>query len=100
MAFVAQMSARFSQQNYAQEAQYFIDATVSFLKHLYGEEFSSPDVAMVKKWKYSQPEGLARFENVNPPGSRLIIASDGLAGGHIEDAFECGWNAAELLAKS
>ena len=53
---------------------------------------------MVKKWKYSQPESLARFENVNLPGSTLLVASDGLLGGHIEDAFECGWRTAELLA--
>ncbi len=96
--FVAQLSARFSQQNYSQPDEFFIDATVSFMKHLYGSAFSAPEVAMVKKWKYSQPESLARFENVNPPGSTLLIASDGLLGGHIEDAFECGWRAAELLA--
>jgi predicted NAD/FAD-dependent oxidoreductase len=97
-AFVAQLSARFSQQNYAQPDDYFIDATVTFLKHLYGSAFASPEVAMVKKWKYSQPESLARFENVNLPGSTLLVASDGLLGGHIEDAFECGWRTAELLA--
>ncbi len=97
-AFVAQLSARFSFQNYAQPDEYFIEATTSFLKHLYGPNFESPEVAMVKKWKYSQPESLARFENVNQPGSRLLVASDGLMGGHIEDAFECGWRAAEMLA--
>lgn len=97
-AFVAQLSARFSQQNYAQPDEFFIEATVSFMKHLYGAAFFSPEVAMVKKWKYSQPESLARFENVNVPGSKLLVASDGLMGGHIEDAFECGWRAAEMLA--
>ena len=96
--FVAQLSARFSQQNYAQPDEYFVGATVNFLKHLYGPLFETPKVAMVKKWKYSQPESLARFETVNPAGSRLIVASDGLMGGHVEDAFECGWRAAELLA--
>jgi renalase len=96
--FVAQLSARFSHQNYSQSDEFFIDAILSFMKHLYGSAFGAPEVAMVKKWKYSQPESLARFENVNPPGSTLLIASDGLLGGHIEDAFECGWRAAELLA--
>ncbi|MEI7577621.1 MAG: FAD-dependent oxidoreductase [Armatimonadota bacterium] len=95
--FVAQLSARFSQQNYSQPDEFFIDAVTSFLKHLYGAGFDSPEVAMVKKWKYSQPESLARFENVNPPGSTLLVASDGLMGGHIEDAFECGWRAAEMV---
>ena len=97
-AFVAQLGARFSQQNYSQPAEFFIDATLSFMKSLYGAAFATPEVAMVKKWKYSQPESLARFENVNVPGAKLLVASDGLMGGHIEDAFECGWRSAELLA--
>lgn len=96
--FVAQLSARFSQQNYSQPDEFFIEAVTSFLKSLYSPTFDSPEVAMVKKWKYSQPESVARFENVNPPGSTLMVASDGLMGGHIEDAFECGWRAAEMLA--
>lgn len=96
--FVAQLSARFSQQNYSQPDEFFIEAVTSFLKHLYGTGFDAPEVAMVKKWKYSQPESLARFENVNPSGSTLLVASDGLMGGHIEDAFECGWRAAEMLS--
>ena len=96
--FVAQLSARFSRQNYSQPDDYFIDATINFLKHLYGPNFAAPEIAMVKKWKYSQPESLARFETVNPAGAKLIVASDGLMGGHIEDAFECGWRAADLLA--
>ncbi len=96
-AFVAQLSARFSQQNYAQPDSFFIDAVLSFLKHLYGEQFSHPDVAMVKKWKYSQPEGTARFEIVNPDGSKLVVSGDGTLGGRIEDAFEVGIRAAELI---
>jgi renalase len=96
-AMVAQLSPRFSQENYSKSDEFIINAVKSFTQTLYGAEFSNPSVAMVKKWKYSQPEGLARFETVNQPGSRLLIASDGIMGGRIEDAYECGVKVAELL---
>ena len=94
---VAQLSARFSLENYSKPDEFIIDAVESFTRTLYGSTFSSAKVSMVKKWKYSQPEGLARFENVNQPGSRLLIASDGINGGRIEDAYECGARVAAML---
>jgi renalase len=96
-AMVAQLSARFSLEHYSKSDDWVIQSTLSFVKHLYGVGFAEPEVAMVKRWKYSQPENLARFEAVNQPGSRLLLAGDGLLGGRIEDAYECGVRVAQLI---
>jgi len=64
---------------------------------LYGEQFGVPEVADIKRWKYSQPEAIVDFNAVNPPGSKIIVASDGLMGGHVETAFDVGIKSAELI---
>jgi renalase len=96
-AIVAQLSARFSLENYSKPDDWIVSTTLSFTKHLFGDAFEHAEIAMVKKWKYSQPENLARFEAVNQPGSKLMVAGDGLLGGRIEDAFECGVRVARLI---
>lgn len=94
---VAQLSARYSHENYSHSDEEIVETTLKFLTHLYGDAFSTPVHAMVKKWKYSQPETIAQFDAVNIPGSKILIASDGLLGGRIEDAYECGAKVADLL---
>jgi len=96
-AMVMQMSARFSQENYQKSDAWIIDTALQFTRSLYGESFHQAEIAMVKKWKYSQPTGLGKFEAVNIPGSTLLIASDGITGGRIEEAYECGVKVANLL---
>jgi renalase len=96
-AVVVQLSARFSLEHYSKPDEWIIQSTLSFVKALYGSAFEQPEEASVKKWKYSQPENLVRFEAVNLPGSRLLVAGDGLLGGRIEDAFECGVRVAQLI---
>lgn len=94
---VLQLSARFSLENYQKSDAWLIETGLQFTKHLYGESFATAEVAMVKKWKYSQPTGLGKFEAINIPGSNLLIASDGITGARIEDAFECGVRVANLI---
>lgn len=96
-AMVMQFSARFSKDNYDKSDDFLTATALTFTKNLYGPNFDRAETAIVKRWKYSQPENLARFEAVNQPGSRVLVASDGLLGGHIEDAFECGYRVGEML---
>ena len=96
-AMVMQLSARFSKDNYDKSDDFIVATALAFTKHLYGDDFAHAEVGHVKRWKYSQPENLARFETVNQPGSKILVASDGLLGGRIEEAFECGYRVGELL---
>jgi len=96
-AMVMQLSARFSKDNYDKSDEFILATALTFTKNLFGPDFAHAEASQVKRWKYSQPENLARFEAVNQPGSRILIASDGLLGGRIEDAFECGYKVGELL---
>jgi renalase len=94
---VLQMSARFSLENYQKSDQWLIETGLQFTKQLFGASFAEAEVAMVKKWKYSQPTGLGKFEAINIPGSNLLVASDGILGARIEDAYECGVRVANLI---
>ena len=96
-AMVMQLSARFSKDNFDKSDDFIVATALAFTKHLYGEEFGHAEIGLVKRWKYSQPENLARFEAVNQPGSKILVASDGLLGGRIEETFECGYRVGELL---
>ncbi|MBS1700132.1 MAG: FAD-dependent oxidoreductase [Armatimonadetes bacterium] len=96
-AMVMQLSPRFSKDNFDKSDEFIVSTALAFTKNLYGPEFETAEVAQVKRWKYSQPENLARFEAVNQPGSRVLVASDALLGGRIEEAFECGYRVGELL---
>jgi predicted NAD/FAD-dependent oxidoreductase len=96
-AMVMQLSASFSKNNFDKSDEFIVGTALAFTKHLYGAAFAKAEVAIVKRWKYSQPESLARFEAVNQPGSKVLVASDGLLGGRIEEAFECGYRVGELL---
>ena len=96
-AMVMQLSPQFSKDNFDKSDDFLTSTALAFTRHLFGEAFGLTEVAHVKRWKYSQPENLARFEAVNQPGSKILVASDGLLGGRIEEAFECGYRVGELL---
>ena len=96
-AFGAQLSPRFSVEHYRRSDAELVEAVLEFLERLYGPRYARPAASVVVRWKYAQPTGIASFDEVNPPGSRLLIASDGLLGGHVEDAYEVGRMAAARL---
>lgn len=98
-AIGAQLSAAYSLSQYERDDRSLVQTVAGFVERLYGTSFQSPAVWSVTRWKYSQPESLATFENVNSAGSKLLVASDGLAGGHIEDAFDVGTRTAEQLVE-
>jgi predicted NAD/FAD-dependent oxidoreductase len=96
-ALCAQMSPQYSLDQYAKPDQSLVDTVLFFLQKLYGAAFATPVSVTVKRWKYSQPESTVSLEDANPEGSRVLIASDALLGGHTEDAFEVGLRIAKLI---
>lgn len=99
-AMVAQLGPAYSRQFFESPDTAIIEDTVAQVERLYGPAFSVPDAAEVKRWRYSQPETTTTFESVNRPGSRVVIASDGVTGGRVELAYEAGVMAAKLLSES
>jgi hypothetical protein len=96
-AVVAQMSRRYSRNRYEADDEAIIRDTCVDVARLMGKEFSTPVTTDLKRWKYSQPDSTASFERANPEGARLVIASDGLAGGRLELAFDIGLRAADRV---
>jgi hypothetical protein len=96
-SLIAQFSREYSQTNYERPDEALVETAAFYVERLYGKEFAAPAASFVVRWKYSQPESYATFEHVNPLGSRLVVASDGLLGGRIEDAYEVGLRAARQL---
>ncbi|MCW5936782.1 MAG: FAD-dependent oxidoreductase [Fimbriimonadaceae bacterium] len=96
-ALVAQMSPSYSRLRFEATADRIIDETLIDVVRLLGQPFQTPDVSDVKRWRYSQPETTASFESANPPGTRLVVAGDGLLGGRIELAYETGLRAARHI---
>ena len=95
---VAQMNRTFSAREYDRADADLVSTVSTYIASLIGNAHAVPAVSDVMRWKYSQPESFADFGQVNPPGSKIILASDGLLGGHLEDAYEVGLKAARMLA--
>lgn len=98
-AMVAQLSSAFSNSHFDKDDTQILETVARFVERLYGAAFMAPAYSGVVRWKYSQPESFANFERVNRKGSRLLVASDGLSGGHVEDAYEVGTRTAQLLVE-
>lgn len=99
-ALVAQMSPGYSRQEFDAPEDQIVQDGVAFISRLFGPTWIKPVVSGVKRWRYSLPEGLALFETVNHPGSKLLIAGDALLGGRVEYAYETGVKAAQMLVSS
>ena len=94
---VAQMGPAYSKYSFDHNDDRIVQETLVDVARLYGKRFSSPVVTDVKRWKFSQPEVTVAFEAVNPPGSKLVIAGDGVSQGRIEHAYTSGVRAANWL---
>lgn len=92
-----QFSPTFSRENWTRSEADLIQMAGEFTERLFGPAYEKPVASTVMRWKYAQPTGIASFDDVNPEGARLLIASDGLLGGHIEEAFDVGVLAAQRL---
>lgn len=99
-ALVAQMGPAYSRYAYHYPDERIVRETVVDVSRLYGKKFMEPVVTKVKRWLFSQPEITVAPESVNPPGSRVVIAGDGVSMGRIEQAYLSGVQAATKLAET
>ncbi len=99
-AMVAQMSAEFSAAHYHDDDQQLILDALVPIKRLFGPNFEKPEVAQVKRWKYSQPELMMSFESANSSASKIIVAGDWTTGGRVELAYDSGKMAAKRILES
>jgi len=99
-AIVAQLSPSYSRWNYESTEEAIVANTVIDVARLLGPAFSSPVVTDLKRWRYSQPETTVSFESINRKGSKVLVASDGLIGGRIENAYDAGLQAAQWLMET
>lgn len=99
-AMVAQMSPAYSLKNFSATSERIIGDVLDYIARLYGDNWNQPEVADVKRWKYSQPESVSLFETVNDPKQRIIVAGDGVLAGRVENAYDSGVKAAALLTGS
>lgn len=99
-AVVAQMSARYSRYSFEKEDEKIIRDTAVDVGRILGKGFSQPVVSGVMRWRYSHVSNTLSYESVNSPGSKLLIASDGLVGARVQQAFDMGVRAARQLMGS
>lgn len=97
-AFVAQLGPQFSKMHFESDERVIVEATADLLVRLYGKAWDvDPEVALIKRWLYSQPEMTALFDSVNRAQSKLLIAGDGVMGSRVEYAYDSGLKAARML---
>lgn len=96
-ALVCQMSNSFSEANYARPPEELVALACESVAALYGPAFAHPAASDVMRWRYSQPLQTADIDAVNPLGSRIVVAGDGLLGGKLHHAYNSGRRAVRRL---
>lgn len=96
-AVVAQMSARYSRYSFEKSDDVIVRETVVDVSRILGKEYSAPAISDVMRWNYSHVSNTISFDSVNQKGSKLVIASDGLIGARIQQAYDMGCKAARQL---
>ena len=96
-ALVCQMSAGFSEAEYARSPEELVSLACGYVAALYGPAFARPVASDVMRWRYSQPLTTADLDAVNPEGSRIVVAGDGLLGGKLHHAYDSGRQAVQRL---
>ena len=94
-SFVAQLSEAYSEGDYERPREPLIEVAKGYLRDLYG--MGEPVAAETMRWTFSQPMQTVEFDAANPPGARILIASDGLTGGKLHHAYAAGLRAAERV---
>ena len=94
-AFVAQLSEAFTQEHYDAPHEEIAALAAGYVRSLFG--LVDPVASDVMRWRYSQPLSTGDFDRANPPGTRILVASDGLTGGKLHLAYEAGVRAAARL---
>lgn len=99
-AVVAQMSARYSRYSFDKPDETVVRETVVDVARILGAEFSHPVMTNVMRWRYSHVSNTLSFDGVNEVGSKLLIASDGLVGARVQQAYDMGVRAARQLLET
>ena len=94
-SFVAQLSEAFTREHYDDPHSLIVAVAAGYVRDLYG--LKNPLVSDVMRWRYSQPTHTGDFDRANSPGSRILVASDGLVGGKLHLAYDAGLRAAARL---
>lgn len=97
--FVAQFGPNYSSNHFDASDQRLTDMAIFSLQKVFGSDYAAPDWSYVHRWQHSQPERVALFDNINPEGTRILIAGDGTLAGRIENAYESGILAAKRISK-
>ena len=97
-AFVAQLSERFSAENYERPHEEIAEVAAEYVRDLYG--LKRPVAVEVMRWRYSQATKTVDFNAANPSGARILVAGDGLAGSKLHLAYEVGLRAAGRLLEA
>lgn len=98
--FVAQLGPAFSRQHLEAREESLYPVASGVIARVFGKNFAIPDAVYVRRWVESQPERVALFQSVNPPGERVIIAGDGTLAGRAENAYESGLMAAARIMEA
>ncbi|MCA0359433.1 MAG: FAD-dependent oxidoreductase [Armatimonadetes bacterium] len=98
-AVVAQMGARYSRYSMEKSDEELLAETKPDIARIMGKDFAEPAVAQVMRWKFSHVSNTLGYEAVNRPGSRLLIAGDGLIGARLHQAYDTGVRAANQLVE-
>lgn len=96
-ALVVQMGPKYSHWNFEHDESEIVEDALVDVERVLGPGFETPLVRQVVRWSESQPDSVSGFDSVNPPGFTLLVASDGLAGGRIEHAYDAGVHAARMV---
>lgn len=96
-AIVAQMSPQFSRDRFESPDEEIVQQAARHVGRLFGPGWDAPEVWKVVRWPMSRPEQTLDFDTVNEPGSKLLVAGDGVAGSRVEYAYEAGLRAARRL---
>ncbi len=99
-ALVAQLGPKYSKWNFDATEDSIVEDALVDVERVLGPGFDRPVVQHIVRWRESQPDSVSGFESMNPPGSKLVVAGDGLEGGRIEHAYDSGIKAAKLLVGS
>ncbi len=93
---IAQFGPDWSRENYDQSEDVIRAAALEHLCPLFGDLYALPQWAQVKRWRYSQPRGMADFAAANPEGSAVLVCGDALRpdNGRVHQAYASGLEAA------
>lgn len=93
---LAQFGPQWSKDNYEQPEEAIRAAALEHLRPLFGALYQTPQWAQMKRWRYSQPRGMADFRAVNPEPGPVLVCGDGLSpdNGRVHQAYASGLKAA------